>query len=80
MDLETAQHEADALAADLSEKFDIDYGWDGNTLVFSRSGVEGTIEVNEKTVTVDARLGMLLFYMKPVIEQEIDRYLDAHFA
>lgn len=80
MDLETAQNKADALAADLSDKFDVDYGWDGNTLVFSRSGVKGTIEVNADAVIIDARLGMFLFYMQPVIEQEINRYLAAHFA
>ena len=31
------------VARKLAEKFDMDYGWEGDTLNFSRSGVDGHI-------------------------------------
>lgn len=79
MDLESAQSAADELAADLARKFDIDYGWDGDFIHFERSGVDGQIEVNEDTIHIEARLGMLLMFLKPRIEGEICNYLESHF-
>ncbi len=71
---------ADDLAADLAEKFAINYGWDDDTIVFDRVGVSGEILVDADQVHVRARLGLLLRYMKPAVEREINRYLDEHFA
>ncbi len=77
--LEEAQEIADSLAQDLADKFDIDYGWDGDTIVFKRLGVSGEIDVDEEVVHVRARLGFLLTYLQPAVEKEIHRYLDEHF-
>jgi putative polyhydroxyalkanoate system protein len=79
-DLQEAQQIADDLAQDLADKFDIDYGWDGDTIVFQRFGVNGEIDVDEQVVHVKARLGFLLSYLQPAVEKEIHRYLDEHFA
>lgn len=79
-DLEGAQQVADDLARDLSEKFAVDYGWDGDHLLFERTGVHGEIRVDEECVHVRARLGFLLSYLKPAVEREIHRYLDEHFT
>ncbi len=71
---------ADELAQDLAEKFSIDYGWDGDCIVFDRPGVDGQIRVSAKAVHVVARLGFFLGYLKPAVEREIHRYLDQHFS
>ena len=78
--LEEAQQVADNLAQDLAEKFSIDYGWEGDTLVFQRMGVSGEIDVDEQVVHVKARLGFFLSYLEPAVEKEIHRYLDEHFV
>jgi putative polyhydroxyalkanoate system protein len=78
--LEEAQQIADDLAQDLADKFDIEYGWDGDTIVFQRLGVNGEIDVDEDVVHVRARLGFLISYLQPAVEKEINRYLDEHFA
>jgi putative polyhydroxyalkanoate system protein len=80
LDLEGAQKAADELAQDLAEKFDVDYGWDGDFIHFERSGIDGSIEVNEETIHVQARLGLLLIFLQSRIEQEICRYLESHFG
>lgn len=78
--LEQAQQIADDLAHDLAEKFDIEYGWDGDSIVFERFGVHGAIDIDEQAVHVRAKLNFLFSYLQPKVEAEIHRYLDEHFA
>lgn len=80
MNLEDAQQVADDLASDLADKFSIRYGWDGDTIVFERSGVHGEIDVDEESVHVRAKLAFLFTYLQPAVEREINRYLDEHFT
>ena len=75
-----AQQAADDLAADLAEKFDIDYGWDGDVINFERPGVHGQILVVGDEIRVQAYLGFLLAMLRGPIEQEIIRYLREHFG
>lgn len=79
MRLEDAQQVADELASDLSDKFSVNYGWDGDTILFQRPGVDGEIDVDENSVRVRARLAFLFTYLQPAVEREISRYLDEHF-
>lgn len=67
-------------AAAMAKKFDIESSWSGNTLKFSRPGVDGRIRITEDEVHVTAELGFLLGMMKPAIEREIERHLDEHFG
>jgi len=78
--LEEAQQIADDLACDLAAKFSIDYGWDGDTIVFERPGVSGEIDVDGRVIHVRARLAWLLAYLEPAVKREIERYLDEHFT
>lgn len=75
-----AREAADALAEDLASKFDIDYGWDGDTLVFEHTGVDGEITVDEESIHVQARLGFMLSLLRTRVEDEIRRYLENHFG
>ena len=74
-----AHSAADKLAADLAQKFDIDYAWDGDHIHFERPGVDGTITVRESEIRIKARLGLILGFLKPRIEDEIVSYLTEHF-
>ena len=76
---EEAQAAADRLAADLAQKFEIEYGWDGDHIHFERPGVDGTITVRESEIRIKARLGLVLMFLKGRIEQEIVSYLSEHF-
>ena len=80
MSHEDAQQAADELAADLAEKFSIDYGWDGDEIHFERPGVHGRILVVDDEIRIQAYLGFLLMMLKGPIEQEIVRYLREHFG
>jgi putative polyhydroxyalkanoate system protein len=74
-----AQQAADKLASDLAEKFAINFGWQGDHIHFERSGVHGTITVRENEIRIKATLGLMLIFLKPLIENEITQYLENHF-
>jgi putative polyhydroxyalkanoate system protein len=70
----------DKVAAKMREKFATESQWQGDTLKFCRSGVNGTIAVDSDAILVHAELGLMLSPMKGMIEQEIRRKLDEYFA
>lgn len=78
--LREARSVVEDLAGKMAERFQVDYGWDGDTLVFERSGVHGEIAVSRGEIHVTATLGFLLFALKGPIEAEIRRYLDREFG
>jgi putative polyhydroxyalkanoate system protein len=75
-----ARKAVEEVAEKLAERFEFDYGWDGDTLNFNRSGVEGRIALSAKQLHVTAKLGFLVSAFKGPIEQEIRRVLDERFG
>jgi putative polyhydroxyalkanoate system protein len=78
--LKEAKLKVERIAEHIAERFQVEYGWKGNTLEFSRSGVEGHIAVKAKEVHVNVRLGFFLFAIKSAIEREIDKTIDEEFS
>jgi putative polyhydroxyalkanoate system protein len=78
--LKKAKVAAQKVADDLAEHFDVKSEWDGNELRFSRSGVNGVLEVSKDSVEVNAKLGMLLSAFKPKIEEQIGKNFDKYFG
>ena len=74
-----ARKAIEAVAKKLAERFDIQYEWDGDTLNFMRSGVDGKIELSPKQLHVTAQLGFMLSMLKGSIESEIKRVLSEKF-
>ncbi len=78
--LKEARAAIERVAEHIAEKFDVEYGWNGNSMEFSRSGVDGHIAVSGKEVHVTATLGFLLGAIRGPIEREIQRYLEEEFG
>lgn len=78
--LPEARKSVERVAKHIAEKFDVEYEWDGNTLNFSRSGVDGHIAVTAKQVHVTAHLGFMLGFIRDSIEAKIHEYLDKEFG
>jgi len=75
-----AKAAVDKTASAIAKKFGIHSEWQGDTMHFQRSGVNGYIKVNKTDVHVTAELGFLLGALKPMIEGEIERQLDENFG
>lgn len=70
-----AREAIEQAARRLSEKFGIDYAWDGDSVDFRRPGLDGRIDLAPEELHVTAKLGFLLSAMKGPIENEIRRVL-----
>lgn len=71
---------AEKMAKRLQKEFNLDYEWEGDVLVFERSGVNGEMTVAPKHVEMEVKLGFMLRMMKPTIEKHIHDNLDEIFA
>ena len=80
MPLAKARKAVEDVAKKLADRFDVEYAWDGDTLNFNRSGVDGRIALSPKQLHVTAQLGFLLSALKGPIETEIRRVLDERFG
>ncbi|WP_295467434.1 polyhydroxyalkanoic acid system family protein [uncultured Pseudomonas sp.] len=78
--LEGVRQKADQLAEKLTRDYGVACTWEGDTLKFARSGVDGRIEVAEDRVRVLATLGMMFSMLSGQIEKEIERKLDKALA
>ena len=74
-----AKKSVDRVAKQIADKFDVKSRWDGNTLHFSRSGVDGSIAVSAKQIHVSVNLSFMLMMIKGSVEKEIHRYMDDEF-
>ncbi len=74
--LKGARVAADKVAEKLGEQFDLTGDWAGDTLKFSRSGVNGTLKVSATTIDLEVTLGFMLKMMKGTIEPAINTQLD----
>ena len=70
-----ARQAVEQAIARLGQKFGIDYRWEGDTLHFVRSGVDGRIALIPGSIHVTATLGLLFSAMKGTIESELRRVL-----
>ena len=75
-----ARKAVEEVAGKLADRFGVTCEWDGDTLNFTRSGVDGKIDLQPKQLHVTAQLGFLLSALKGPIEAEIRRVLDERFA
>ena len=67
---------AQKAADDLAEEYDLESDWDGDTLNFARSGVNGAMDVTSSEIKLEVNLGFLLKPFKTKFEQHISHRLD----
>lgn len=78
--LPEARKAVQRVADHIAKKFDVSCSWDGDTLNFKRSGVDGHIQLSARQVHVTANLGFLLLAIRGSVEREIHRYLEDEFG
>ena len=71
---------ANRLAAHLRSEHGVQSHWDGDTMHFKRSGVDGTLRISPKMLQLDIELGFVLALFRNTIEQEIQRALERELS
>lgn len=74
-----AREIADEIAVTLAKNYSIDYEWEDDVLYFERGGVYGQIEVNKKSIVIQAELSFPLNLLQHKIETEINKVMQTHF-
>ena len=80
MPLEEVRSAAQELASTLQAEYGIRYRWQGDRASFSRSGVDGELNIAGDTITLSVKLGMLASAFERPLKQAINNYLDEHVS
>lgn len=75
-----AKKAAQQVADDLSAEYGLDCEWDGDVLNFSRSGVKGSLTLEDKAAHIDIKLGMMLSMFSAKIEEQVTRNMRKVFT
>lgn len=67
---------AEKLGQDLTAKFH----WEGDKLVFSRTGASGFIEIRQDIVVVEIKLNMMLSPLKEKIAKKVNDFLNEQLS
>jgi putative polyhydroxyalkanoate system protein len=73
---ERARERVNEIAKSLQKQLNTTCKWQGDSMVFSRSGASGSLDVGEETIEVNVKLGMMLSPMKGSIQQAIEEQID----
>lgn len=80
LSLAQARKEANVMAEQLRREFDLESKWSGNTLSFTRSGVDGVMTLSSNDVHVAAELGFVASFLKSKIEARLHAHFDEIFG
>ncbi|HEV3190862.1 MAG TPA: polyhydroxyalkanoic acid system family protein [Polyangiaceae bacterium] len=75
-----AKKRAEELAKSMQQKFELDWRWEGDRIVFeaargSAKGTKGTVEVSDNDVRVQIDLPFLLRMLKGTVESKVNEKL-----
>ncbi|MDX1546931.1 MAG: polyhydroxyalkanoic acid system family protein [Rhodothermales bacterium] len=70
----------EAIAASLEEKLKLRHAWQGDRLVFRRTGLDGHIDVEDHAVHVYVRKGRLLPVSEGWIRQQVEAVMDEYLG
>lgn len=78
--LAQAKKQANLMAGNLKQEFDLESTWDKERLHFKRAGVDGVMTISGNDVHVLAELGFLVSFLKPRIESRLHAHFDDIFG
>jgi len=76
LDRQALRNKAEQLAESLSRDYQLSCRWQGDVLQVQRSGVKGSIALDDQRVRVELHLGLLLSPLSGRLQSEIEAALD----
>ncbi len=71
---------AQKVADQMAREYEMASEWEGDVLLFRRSGVSGTLTVSEQDATLEIKLGFLLKAFAPTIEEKVAAKMKKVFS
>lgn len=75
-----AKTAAQKVADQMAEEYDMACEWDGDVLMFSRSGISGRLTLSDRQARVEISLGFLFQAFAPAIEEKVAAKMKKIFA
>lgn len=69
---------AELLAEELKQRYGMRYRWQGDTATFTRTGLDGTLSIENGSIDLDIRMGLLASAFEKPLREAITRYLDEY--
>ena len=75
-----ARKRAEELAESMKQRFDLDWHWEGDRILFearrgAAKGTRGSVDVSERDVRVQIDLPLMLRVMKAAVESKVEEKL-----
>ncbi|RJG05460.1 polyhydroxyalkanoic acid system protein [Noviherbaspirillum cavernae] len=77
---DAARNAAQQIAHQMAKEYDMSANWDGDVLLFSRSGVSGRLALLEKEAQLEIQLGFLFKAFASTIEEKVAAKMRKVFA
>lgn len=77
---EAARTMLEQLALKMQDKLQTEWRWDGDELVFQRTGASGRVLIRDAEVEIRIKLGLLLTPLKGTLEEQINKQIDRYLA
>jgi putative polyhydroxyalkanoate system protein len=74
-----AKAAAQKVVDQLAEEYGVTAQWDGDTLNFQRSGVNGSLELLDHEVQLEIKLGFMLMAFSATIEEHVHKHMQKVF-
>lgn len=71
---------AQKVADQMAREYDMNIVWEGDVLIFKRSGIDGTLAVQPNQAVLDITLGFMLKGFADQIEDKLGRNMAKVFA
>ncbi|HYD96672.1 MAG TPA: polyhydroxyalkanoic acid system family protein [Noviherbaspirillum sp.] len=75
-----AKAAAQKVADQMAEEYDMESEWNGDVLLFKRSGVSGRLTVSDSNAHLEIKLGFLLKAFAPTIEEKVSAKMKKVFG
>ena len=79
MGLDDARAATQRIADEMRSDYGVDSRWEGDALVFTRSGLSGVLNVSADTIRLEAKLGFLFSTYKARIAEHLDRNFSQYY-
>jgi len=75
-----ARDAAQKIADQMAAKYDMQIGWEGDVLTFSRSGIDGTLAIERSQAVLDITLDFMFRVFTSQIEEKLVRNMAKVFT
>jgi putative polyhydroxyalkanoate system protein len=80
MSKEEVREAAEQLAEQLKADHGLKYYWQGDSVKFSRSGIDGVLKIEADAIRLDVKLGLLASAFERPLKKAMNEYLDKYVS